>query len=120
MEEDHRRRDDVIIAALSQKLTDFIDRYERDYRLALEKDKQDYEHTMRWRNQMDAIQKEQSDQLATIVPAHLEMAQRLKINSEILSDIGPNYKRGMWIVSIIFIACVGASIKMIFDRVVFR
>lgn len=50
MSEDHERTSDAIIASLATDFKNFKDRYERDQEEAKEKERDDYEHTMRWRN----------------------------------------------------------------------
>lgn len=107
----------MAIAELSQMLKDHIARYERDTELARAKDQVDYEHTQRWRNQMDQTQREQTEKLAIILPVHLEMVQKIKDNSEILGEIAPNYRRGMWVVGAIIVGSVGYLVKAFWSHV---
>lgn len=96
---DDGRKDDVIVEVLKQQFNDFIkydkerwDNYQKKY-------EQDWKHTQEWRK------------------AHWDV---LKNHTDLLNEIVPNYRRGMWVLLIVVSGSIGLLIKRVWEHVRFN
>ncbi len=94
-EDDKRRQDDIIVAQLSQRFNDFVERYDRDCGAVNERDRVSKE----WRDKVDF---------------------ELKSQSKILEEISPAYNRGKWVVGLIMIGSIGIAIKQFWAHISFK
>lgn len=106
---DPRRRDDVVVAQIAQSLTDHIDRYERDFT-----------HTGNWRKAMDSVNDRQSEDIRNLAESvrlllnnQNEMKITMEANTKLLMEIVPNYRRGMWAVTLFIGGVIAWLVKVL-------
>lgn len=69
---------------------EIVTRIDQQFRDFLDRYERDHEETKEWRARYDIIQKDHTD---------------------ILNEIAPNYKRGMWVLGLITCGSIGIAIK---------
>lgn len=82
---DEIRKDDLIVERLDQKFTDFLERYERDWK-----------DTQAWRK------------------AHWEL---LNTHTQLLNEIVPNYRRGLWALTIIVAGSIALAVQSFWKHI---
>jgi hypothetical protein len=98
-EDDKRRADDILVAQLSQRFNDFIERYDRDCGADNERERIAREENNKWKEKME-----------------IEM----KAQSKILEEISPAYMKGKWIVGIVMVGSIGIAIKEFWNHVLWK
>lgn len=90
MDNSPRRSDDVAMAELIVKFQDFTERYERDREDDKKRQNAEWQHTQEWR------------------AAHWT---KIDENSKLLNEIAPNYRRGILVISTIFVGTIAYVLK---------
>jgi hypothetical protein len=99
LSEADRRVDATVIATLSQRFADFIERYDRDCGAANERYRNDSETNKEWREKIQ---------------------DQLNAQKEILSDIAPAYARAKWVIALSIIGSIALAVKAFWKHIMWN